>query len=151
MLVYYCCWVIYVENVIGVIEVVSFEIMFNLIFQMIYFYYICVICDGEIEDWIDWIFIEFVCMEIECDCQIFNGEVMVLICLDDVCVGDIVDYVYMIIGNNLIFVGYDFKQFNFNYGILIEVLKVCIIWNWDDVGFWDVWIGQFDEIEEVVM
>ncbi|MEC9249230.1 MAG: DUF3857 domain-containing protein [Pseudomonadota bacterium] len=141
---------IYVENVTGVTEAASFETMFNPAFQSIQFHHIRVIREGEVEDRTDRTSIEFARMETERDRQILNGEATVLIRLDDVRVGDVVDYAYTITGNNPTFAGHDFKQFNLNYGIPIEALKVRSIWNRDDVGFWDVWTGQSDEIEEVV-
>lgn len=138
---------IHVENATGVSQAATVETSFNPAYQQLVFHHIRVIRDGQVEDRQDRAVIEFARLETERDRQIFNGEVNAVVRLDDVRVGDVVDTAYSITGTNPVFGDEAYAQFPLSWPLPIEALFVRSIWNPGQIGFWDVWTGEEDQIE----
>jgi|GEM_PF-2385389 len=137
---------VYVENVTGISQGATLETSFNPAFHELVIHHIRVIRDGVAEDRRDRAVIEFARMETDRDRQMFNGEVTVIARLDDVRVGDVVDFAYTIQGKNPAFGEEDFGYFPLNWTLPIEQIYVASTWQPGTVGTWDVWGGDEAEI-----
>lgn len=107
-------------NVTGVEDMANFEVSFDPAYQHLVINHIRVMRDGVTEDRQQAVQVEFARHESDSTRLIFNGEATALVRVNDIRVGDILDYAYTIYGENPSYEGEHFRRFGLNWGIPVE-------------------------------
>ncbi|WP_323760851.1 DUF3857 domain-containing transglutaminase family protein [Maricaulis sp.] len=136
------------SNASAIETLASFEVNFDPSYEHVVFHHIRLTRDGEVLDRQDRAQIEFARHESNRDRQMLNGEVTALARIDDVRVGDIVDYAYTVYGLNPTYNGRDFRRFGLNWGVPVERRSIRSLWPRGEARFIDVSPGEAD-IERV--
>lgn len=135
-------------NTSGIETLASFEVSFDPSYERVVFHHVRLTRDGETLDRRDRTQIEFARHESNRDRQMLNGEVTALARIDDVRVGDIVDFAYTVYGLNPTYGGRDFRRFSLNWGIPVERRSIRSIWPRGEARYHDVAPGEA-EIEHI--
>ncbi|WP_291843654.1 DUF3857 domain-containing protein [Maricaulis sp.] len=125
-------------NSSGIDALASFQVSFDPSYEEVVFHHVRLTRDGETLDRRDRTQIEFARHESNRDRQMLNGEVTALARIDDVRVGDTVDYALTIRGINPTFNGRDFRRFGLNWGVPVERRSIRSLWPRGEARFHDI-------------
>ncbi|WP_417487103.1 DUF3857 domain-containing transglutaminase family protein [Maricaulis sp.] len=132
------------SNASAIESLASFEVSFDPSYEHVVFHHIRLTRDGETLDRQPRTQIEFARHESNRDRQMLNGEVTALARIDDVRVGDTVDYAYTVYGLNPSYGGRDFRRFGLNWGVPVERRSIRSIWPRGEARFFDTTPGEAD-------
>lgn len=103
-------------NASGVESIANIEIPFDPSYQHLMLHSVRIIRHGHIIAKLGTARIRVIQRETELETRIYDGTKTVSIFLDDVRVGDTIDYAYSTTGRNPVFRGFDFGTFSLQYG-----------------------------------
>ena len=124
-------------NVSGVEVMANFDIGFDPAWETVEFNHVHVIRDGEILDRQDDIQVDIVRQESDADRLMFNGRATALVRVNDLRVGDVLDYAITTRGKNPAYGEHYFRVYGLGWTVPVEQRHVRSIWTRGDVGFWD--------------
>lgn len=124
-------------NVSGVEVMANFDIGFDPAWETIAFNHVRVIRDGEVLDRQDAIQIDIVRQESDADRLMFNGRATALIRINDLRVGDVLDYAYTRRGKNPAYGEEYFRVYGLGWTVPVERRNLRSVWSRGDVEFWD--------------
>jgi len=104
-------------NAEGVESIANIQIVFDPSYQQLVLHSIDVVRDGRVDHRLVKAAVQVMQREKELERQIYDGRKTANIFLEDVRVGDIVDYAYSLEGRNPVFKGLDFGEFYFQYRV----------------------------------
>lgn len=112
----------------GIEEVARVTVNFDPTYQKLYFHKINVIRGNKVFKQLNKRKIKIIQRETELEYQIYDGTKTATLILDDVRVGDIVEYSYTITGSNPVFAGHYFGRFETQWSVPLYQLKLRILW-----------------------
>lgn len=104
-------------NAEGVESIANIRIVFNPSYQHLVLHSIDVVRDGRVDHRLAKASVQVVQREKELERQIYDGSKTANVFLEDVRIGDVVDYAYSLEGRNPVFNGLDFGEFHFQYRV----------------------------------
>ena len=135
-------------NVTGIEQMANFELSFDPGYQRLVINHIRVTRDGVTEDRHEAAQVEFARHESDSTRLIFNGEATALVRIDDIRVGDVLDYAYTIYGENPSYAGEHFRRFGLNWGIPVEQRSLRALFNRGEARIVDANTDDVDIIRE---
>ncbi len=104
------------------------EIDFDPSFQQLTVHFILIIRDGQIIDRLDPAKFKVIQQESGLDRHLFNGELSAVLFLEDIRVGDVIDYAYSISGENPIFKGHFISSFLLQWAYPMHQQRYRLLW-----------------------
>lgn len=104
-------------NAKGVDEVANIELAFDPSYQSLTLHWITIVRDGTVIAKLATAKIHVIQRETELEAKIYDGSKSVNVFLDDVRVGDTIDYAYSITGRNPVFGGREFGTFSLQFSV----------------------------------
>jgi len=114
-------------NETGLEEVSEIKINFNPLYQKLEIHRLFLVRDGETLDRRDVNKIKLIQREEDMDRRLYDGVVTAMMILDDVRVGDVVDYSYTVTGRNPVFGDRYFENFTLGWSVVVDRVRVRVV------------------------
>lgn len=138
-----------VSSAEGLKEASKLNILYNPAFEQLHLNNITVIRNNKVINKLLAQNIQLIQREEEIESGIYNGNVTAFVLLDDIRVGDIVDYSYTLIGSNPVLGEKKYTSFNLNYGVDLGRLFVRVINPTDKKIYLDQNYGNDNPVKKV--
>jgi transglutaminase-like putative cysteine protease len=112
----------------GVESIANIEIRFDPAFQKLTIHQIVVRRGGEVINKLKASAVKVLQRETELEALIFDGSKTAHVFLDDVRVGDVVDYAYTLQGHNPVFAGKQFGRFDLQWSVPVQRVHARLLW-----------------------
>lgn len=103
------------------------RVVFDPAYEMPHFHFIDIIRDGQRINRLDKQKLKFISKEDEQSSNIYGGQVSAVLLLEDVRIGDIIDYGYSIKGTNPVFANNFSYFFSLGYGVAVDNLFTRVL------------------------
>jgi hypothetical protein len=114
-------------NANGVSELANLQFRFDPAYEVLELHAVNIIRDGRVMPRLDSATVHVLQREAELERQIFDGSKTANILLEDVRVGDIVDYAYSTSGRNPVFNGHDFGVIGMGFSVPVARIHARVI------------------------
>ncbi|MCP4335037.1 MAG: DUF3857 and transglutaminase domain-containing protein [Gammaproteobacteria bacterium] len=128
---YYYRYVIQITNQTGLDDQSQINVSFDPVYEHIEFHKLNIIRDGLIIDRLQSTRLRLLDQEDELDQQLYSGTRTANLLLDDLRVGDIIDYSYTTLGDNPVFDDVFNAEFKLQWGIPVSSLHMRLLWQKD--------------------
>jgi len=112
----------------GVERIANIEIRFDPSYQTLALHSVSLHRDGRVIPKLSLAAVKVLQREKELDYLIFDGSKTANIFLEDIRVGDVVEYAYTIKGNNPVFEGRSFGQFDLQWNVPLYKMNARLLW-----------------------
>lgn len=126
---YYTRYVDLITNQSGLDSESQINIDFDPSYQKVMLHYVSVIRDGATIDKLTGARLKLLDQEDELDSQIYNGEKTINILLEDIRVGDALDYSFTVIGDNPVFNGVYSDSYRLQWGVPVAKVRLRVLWH----------------------
>lgn len=125
---YYYRYVIQITNQTGLDDQSQINVSFDPVYERVEFHHLKIIRDGQTINRLASAQLRLLDQEDELDQQLYNGTRTANLLLEDLRVGDVLDYSYTIHGNNPVFAGVFNANFKLQWAVPVSSLNMRLLW-----------------------
>lgn len=125
---YYYRYTTKIINQSGLDDQSQINVGFDPVYEQLTFHKLNVLRNGETIDKLDSARISYLNQENELEQQLYNGIKTMNLLLDDLRIGDVLDYSYSVKGQNPVFQNAFSEKFNMQWGVPVSSVYLRILW-----------------------
>ncbi|MEN8128493.1 MAG: DUF3857 domain-containing protein [Planctomycetota bacterium] len=112
----------------GVQDSGNLQVIFNPAYEKLFFHKICIHRDGQTIDKLDLSSLQVIQPETEQNIQLFTGKKTALLFVEDLRIGDVLEYAYTLRGENPATAERFFTSFQTQHGVDVERQRFRVLW-----------------------